>query len=280
MSTPLDLTTLSRELARDASGIWTTASQRASSVSYPDGGHDACFALEDSSFWFAHRNECISRALGRFPFAGPFLDVGGGNGAVSKRLAADGIDTVVLEPGASGASNARRRGLPNVIRATLAEAAFAPASFGAAGLFDVIEHVEDDARILGDVHRVLRPRGVLCVTVPAYAWLWSAEDDQAGHFRRYTLSRLGDLLAQSGFEPRYLTYFFAPLTVPLFFLRSVRYRLSQPVRGDAQAAARQHAPSRVVRAAVDRCLAPELLAIGRGGTIPFGTSCLAIALAR
>lgn len=275
----VDLGALSRVLARDASGIWRTTAEAAAPLSYPEGGHDACFALEDASFWFAHRNECISLALGRFPFEGPFLDVGGGNGAVSKRLVADGVDTVVLEPGSSGASNAKRRGLPNVVRATLEEAAFAPASFGAAGLFDVIEHVEDDAGMLRSVHRVLRRRGILCVTVPAYEWLWSAEDEGAGHFRRYTLRRLADVLTRAGFEPRYLSYFFAPLTVPLLLMRSVRYRLGKTTRVGVHGEAEHHTPSRVLRRVVDGCLAPERAAIGRGSKIPFGTSCLAIARA-
>lgn len=28
-------------------------------VSYPEEGNEACFEIEDQSFWFRHRNDCI-----------------------------------------------------------------------------------------------------------------------------------------------------------------------------------------------------------------------------
>ena len=158
---------MSEALTQTPSGIWTAASDPAH-VSYPADGHAGCFELEESSFWFEHRNACIFHALARFPFDGPLLDVGGGNGVVSAGLSRRGIATVTLEPGPEGAQNAVRRGLSNVVCATLDDAAFAPGSFGAAGLFDVVEHVGDDFQLLASVRRVLRAGGVLAVTVPAY----------------------------------------------------------------------------------------------------------------
>jgi hypothetical protein len=49
-------------------------------------GDSDCFALEDSSFWFAHRNACLLAVLRQFPTIGPFFDVGGGNGFVAAAL--------------------------------------------------------------------------------------------------------------------------------------------------------------------------------------------------
>ncbi len=278
----VDLTNFSKNLARSESGIWVPAEGAGREhVSFPEAAYAACFELEDASFWFAHRNEVISLALAQHPFEGPFLDVGGGNGAVSRRLATDGIDPVVLEPGPEGASNARKRGLPTVVCATLEKAGFERGSFGGAGLFDVIEHVEDDAELLAHVHDVLRPNGVLAVTVPAYSWLWSAEDELAGHHRRYTLAGLRRALEGTGFDVRYETYFFAALTAPIFFARSVRYRLGRrPSKEVWDEAGKQHTPSAVSRAVMDRLLAPELHAIRSGKRLPFGTSCLAIAVSR
>ncbi len=272
----------SGNLEQDRSGIWVPIEAERTSISYPEGGHDACFELEDASFWFAHRNDVITLALQRHPFDGAFLDVGAGNGVVSCRLEAKGYRTVVLEPGEQGAVNARRRGLPVVVNATLDAAAFAPSSFGAAGLFDVIEHVEDDEALLRAVHRVLRPSGVLAVTVPAYPWLWSSEDELAGHYRRYTLGRLRAVLDRSGFHVQYATYFFAALTAPIFVARSLPHRLGRRrSRDDVEArAATDHVLGRGARLAMRMLLAPELRAIRAGRTVPVGTSCLAIARAR
>lgn len=267
-------------LTKDAKGIWRRADAPKADLSFPEHGHDSCFAIEDNSFWFAHRTECIATALRSYPFEGPFLDIGGGNGAVASGLSKRGIPTVLLEPGPEGAHNARKRGVEDVICATLDEANFEPASFGGAGLFDVIEHVEDDNALLRSAHRILRPHGVLCVTVPAYQLLWSAEDEHAGHYRRYTRKSLEQALERAGFEVRYSTYLFAPLTVPLFVFRSLRYRLGRPAKDiDANASA-QHTPSPIARTVMNAALAPEQHRIAKQRLVPFGTSCLAVATRR
>ncbi len=280
----MELGRLSLKLAKDPSGIWTVANgvgKNRPTLSFPEHGHGACFDLEDRSFWFEHRNACIFEALVKHPFEGPLLDIGGGNGAVSKGLEQRGLATVLLEPGPEGARNARRRGLENVVCATLDEAAFEPASFGAAGLFDVIEHVEDDVGLLGSTHRALAPGGVLCVTVPAHPWLWSDEDELAGHFRRYTLAHLRRVLEQASFDVHYETHFFAPLTLPIFVARTLRHRLFRRSTATIeQGAAEQHVPSPVARRIVESVLAPEVQMIRGGRRIPFGTSCLVVATAR
>ncbi|HSO40747.1 MAG TPA: class I SAM-dependent methyltransferase [Labilithrix sp.] len=277
----MELGRLSRTLTKDPSGIWTVAAASAPVLSFPEHGHGACFDLEDRSFWFVHRNACIAAALQRHPFDGPLLDIGGGNGAVSKGLQLRGVDTVLLEPGPEGARNAQTRGLDDVVCATLEQAAFEPGSFGAAGLFDVVEHVEDDAGLLRATHRVLRPGAVLCVTVPAFRWLWSSEDELAGHFRRYTLAELRSVLERSGFDVRYETYFFAPLTVPVFVARSLRHRFHDRSEAKVEAgAAQQHLPSPLARRVIDGLLDPEVRMIRGGRRIPFGSSCLVVATAR
>jgi SAM-dependent methyltransferase len=277
----LDLSQLSPRLSKNDAGIWVAEGADRLDLSFPDDGHETCFGVEDDSFWFRHRNECLLAAITRSSCEGPLLDVGGGNGAVSRAIETLGLSTVVVEPGAEGAANARKRGLANVARTTLEGAAFRPGSFGAAGAFDVIEHVRDEGALLREVHRVLRPGGALFVTVPAYDWLWSAEDDLAGHFRRYTLPRLREVLEACAFEVSYETYFFAPLVVPIFLLRNLRYRLgARSGAGRAESAARDHHPSPTTRSALALALAPELAAIRRGVMIPFGASCLAVATKR
>ncbi len=283
----MNLESLSSKLVQESNGIWTSDVRHQAKIHFPETGYADCFRIEDDSFWFSHRNECIVRALKRYPFDGPFIDIGGGNGAVSARLQSEGIDTAVIEPGEEGARNAKQRGIRHVICSTLDEAAFEPGAFGGAGLFDVIEHVEADVDLLRGAHRILRRGGVLAVTVPAYDALWSAEDVVAGHHRRYTLSKLRDVLVGSEFEVAYSTYFFAPLTLPLFFARSLRYRLGLRDTSGADSAARiesdaarQHTPNPVARRVIAGLLAPETKRIGMGRSIPFGTSCLAIAHAR
>ena len=280
----LDLRVTSRALELDEDGIWRTREGIARAMSFPATGHEACWQIEDASFWFSHRNACIEAALARARARGPLLDVGAGNGFVSAALARAGLTPVALEPGEVGARNARRRGLDTVVCAELEGARFSDEAFRSAGAFDVIEHVEDDVALLREIRRVLARGGVLAVTVPAYAWLWSAEDVVAGHHRCYTLASLEGTLARAGFETTYASYLFAPLVGPLFALRSLPHRLGlrqeEPVADMEARAAAQHVPNGVAKRVASGLLAPEVELVRRGRTIPVGTSCLAVAVAR
>lgn len=55
---------------------------------------------------------------------------------------------------------------------------------------DVVEHIEDDREALRWLVGRLHRGGILIVTVPAYAWLFSDHDRALHHFRRYTTSSL------------------------------------------------------------------------------------------
>jgi len=282
----MDLSTISQSLRPDATGIWRGDGEiPEGTLEFLERGHADLLRIEDDSFWFAHRNEVIALTLQRHGAKGPFLDIGGGNGVVSRRLERAGLETVLLEPGVDGAKHGKKRGLENVACATLEAADFLAGSFGSAGLFDVIEHVDDDASLLEGARRVLRADGVLAVTVPAYQWLWSAEDDAAGHCRRYTMGQLRKVLDGTGFVVEYTTHFFVALTLPIFLARSVPHRLGRrSVQADLRnvevGAAEDHVTGKGARRAIDALLAPEIHAVRAGRSLPFGSSCLAIARVR
>jgi SAM-dependent methyltransferase len=248
-----------------------------SDVSYPASGHRILAELEEKSFWFNHRNHIIVSAFQRFPPPGSVLDVGGGNGYVSLALKRAGFETTVVEPGPDGAGTARERGL-DVIEASIQEISIEPESIAAIGAFDVIEHIEDDRSALGGFHDALAPGGRVYLAVPAYSWLWSHDDEVAGHYRRYTVSRLRNRVEEVGFTPLYATYFFACLVAPLFALRTAPSAMGLRRDLTPEQAAAEHAPLRgLTRGVVDPLLALERRIIANGGRVPFGTSMLLIA---
>jgi SAM-dependent methyltransferase len=61
---------------------------------------------------------------------------------------------------------------------------FEDGSFDAALAFEVLEHVDDDVGLLGEIARVSRPGAVLVLSTPVHAARWSALDDACGHVRR------------------------------------------------------------------------------------------------
>lgn len=230
------------KLTADDQGIWRASPCDA--LAYPDDGNAGCFAVEDGSFWFRHRNDCIAAAVKRYAPDGPVLDVGGGNGVVSKRLIDEGFDTILLEPGPVGALNAKtQRGLPHVICATFEAVGLPEASLSAIGLFDVLEHIEDDVAFLRRLHQALRPGGLLYLTVPALQALWSAADVHARHYRRYSRGTLEARLGQVGFSVVYSTYFFQSLLPPLFLLRSIPFRLGVSQKNNVLRSETEHGTS-------------------------------------
>jgi len=264
-----------------ATGIWRTNVAAAESISYPADQNDACFRLEDGSFWFTHRNRCIVTAVRQYPPSGFILDVGGGNGFVARGLIEAGFATVLLEPGGMGAQNARdARRLPTVINATLDEAAIRPGSVPSVGLFDVLEHIEDDRGFAHQLAGIVRPGGLLYLTVPSFNWLWSTADVEAMHYRRYTRRSLTDSLA-SGFDVLYATYLFERL-VPLFALmRALPYRVGFTRPKSGHAYEREHAAgSQRLADALGRMLNHEVAAIAAGKSLAVGSSLLVVARRR
>ncbi|WP_101925662.1 MULTISPECIES: class I SAM-dependent methyltransferase [Luteimonas] len=272
-----DISTL---LRRDSSGIY--ASSGAREVSYASHGHAECFGVEDRSFWFVHRNNCISSVVKHHPPEhGPILDIGGGNGYVAQRLVSDGWEVVLLEPGMDGARNARlHRNLQHVVRATVEDAGFLPGIFGAIGMFDVIEHIEDDTSFLERISPLLRPNGRLYLTVPCHQWLWSQADVDAGHFRRHTASSLKQLLDPL-FSIDYLSFFFRPLVLPQYLLRALPYRLHLGRERAALSTESEHGSNGGLAVdVVNRLLRNEASRIAAGERIGFGASCLVAATKR
>lgn len=214
---------LAHNLKPSDHGIWINV--ESGKVSYPDDGHSRNFRIEDNSFWFQHRNECIIAAIKRFPPSGGMLEIGGGNGYVSRRILDEGFECALLEPGPTGAFNAKQeRKIPEVICSTVGSAQFEYGKLAAVGMFDVLEHIEEDSAMIDKLHNLLQPNGLFYCTVPMHQWLWSKHDVTACHMRRY--DRRGfEKLFSGRFEILYFSYFFLPLVMPMFFLKALPFRV-------------------------------------------------------
>ena len=160
--------------------------------------------------------ERIVNALGVLEGGGPYLDVGvGGSGATVIEVARRGIDAVGCDLSVPGVVQARRFAAAEGVEdraafvACAAEALpFADGSFGSASAVAVLEHLDDDAAAAGELARVVRPGGLVWITVPnAYRYipppLWPVylvHDRRLGHKRHYDERRLTGLLAAAGLQ--------------------------------------------------------------------------------
>lgn len=159
--------------------------------------------LEGWHFWFAGRRLLLDalwrRHLGTRPRA--VLEVGCGSGRLAREMSGRGHDVVGLDLRREGLQRLPRAAEEGpAVKAVQADAAALPLqaeTFDVVVLMDVLEHA-DDAAVLGEVRRVLRPGGVAILTVPALPWLWSYRDDAAGHRRRYTRRSLARAVRAAG----------------------------------------------------------------------------------
>lgn len=89
-------------------------------------------------------------------------------------------------------------------------------------MHDVLEHIESEAQAVDDLSRLLKPEGLLILSVPAMPSLFGYHDEQLGHFRRYTRSSLRRALEQRFVVDRLRSFGFAFIPMALLFSRMLR----------------------------------------------------------
>ena len=93
--------------------------------------------------------------------------------------------------------------------------------------------------------------------MPPYAFLHSADDVAAGHFRRCTLRSLTRAVIGSGFRPEHATYLFAPLPPFVLLLRTLPSLLGLRRPADAELQAHEHVRRGLTARTIDRLLGTE-----------------------
>jgi ubiquinone/menaquinone biosynthesis C-methylase UbiE len=197
-------------------------------ISYPRGVLGTSVvevAKEGSSFWLDSRANYVLNLLFQNNVKA-LWDIGAGDGAMTNRLGRRGIEVISVEPLIEGAKAIASEGAP-VFNSTLEELKLPDESIENIGLFDVLEHLEDPTALLFEVHRVLKPNGMVFITVPAHKLLWSSHDEALGHFRRYSKKTLRNSIELTDLTVMSINYIF-PSLVPISFLsRTLPYRLGK-----------------------------------------------------
>jgi SAM-dependent methyltransferase len=168
------------------------------------------FALERQHWWFRARAELLMgylrRTLGSRSQSLRILNVGAATGRSSELLRQFGLVTSVEYDGPCCAFTRAQTGL-DLVQASITHLPFPSDSFDLACCFDVIEHVQDDAAAVAELHRVCRGNGLMCFTVPAFMFLWSQHDQVNHHCRRYSGGQLREVIKRSGARLVFHSYF-------------------------------------------------------------------------
>ena len=162
--------------------------------------------LEDHYWWFVARRRLAVGLLDDARLDSPtMLDAGCGAGALLAELAARG-KAYGADVSPSAIQTTQERGLGGLVRCDIQQAAFRAEAFDAVALCDVLEHIEDDRQAVAEAARMLKPGGVLIVTLPALDILWSAHDEALGHRRRYGAKQTREMIQAAGLRVERLSY--------------------------------------------------------------------------
>ena len=197
--------------------------------------------LEAEHWWFQGRRaifiSLLDRFLGREQLAGRrLMDVGCGVGGMLTQLGEYGV-TVGTDVVFKGLECCAERGYPRLVASHAPASPFLDESFDCITAFDALEHIEDDVGTLREIHRMLKPGGILIASGPSYGWLYSQQDQNAHHLRRYTRGELTSKAKQVGFtieKSSYINFLLFPAILPIVLLLHLRYKLRPQQAGDLE----------------------------------------------
>jgi 2-polyprenyl-3-methyl-5-hydroxy-6-metoxy-1,4-benzoquinol methylase len=164
--------------------------------------------FEENHSWFVGRRKIITSMLDNSLGSASnlsILDVGCGNGSTTILLKKFGT-VYGTDYSSLALKHSTERGLNRVVISTATNLPFASQSFDVITVFDVIEHMRDDVRVLTELKYLLKKDGIIFITVPAYQFLWSDHDISLSHFRRYNSKTLTECIARAGLRIIRLSY--------------------------------------------------------------------------
>lgn len=231
--------------------------------------------LEAGNFWFRARNELITWAMQRhFPNVQRYLEIGCGTGFVLTSVAQVYPQARVTgsEIFSTGLPYASQR-LPHAELLQM-DARHIPYEdeFDVIGAFDVLEHIEEDAMVLGEMMRALRSNGGIVLTVPQHPQLWSRQDEYACHVRRYKMGELCEKVRRAGFHVVFETSFVSLLLPAMAASRLMQSK--QQVVADEMAELRL---PKLLNSTFETMMKVERFFIQMGMRFPIGGSGLLVA---
>lgn len=194
--------------------------------------YDRMYRLEDAYWWFVGRRRLAIGLLRKFlrPTHPVILDLGCGTGVIATELT-EWSEPVGLDFSDKALAYCQSRGLKELIQARGEALPLRDQTVDGVLALDIFEHIEDDQSAFAEAFRVLRPGGVLVLSVPAFRTLWGPHDVALMHFRRYRRAEVAERLAKVGFRierASYSVFFLFPIVVLIRVLEKMK-------RGEAKA---------------------------------------------
>jgi SAM-dependent methyltransferase len=248
-----------------------------SNEDYSPAIFERLFKAEDTNFWFRSRNRVLKYLIRKYTSNSDttFLEIGCGTGYVLKGLESlPHTELVGADIYLEGLKLTRKR-IPGIklIQLNATQMPF-EAKFDSVGAFDVLEHIEEDERVMKEVFKSLKNGGYFFISVPQYSWMWSYLDDMAYHKRRYVRSQLNAKLSRAGFKTVYLGSFLFTLFPLLWISRGLKKSKKMSYTVDDQM--KELELSRLTNFLLGCFMRIDEMLIRLGLRLPFGGSLIAV----
>lgn len=174
--------------------------------------YDKMYRVEDRHWWFAAKRRIIRDLLRRYlPAASGknprrLADLGCGCGRTLEELP-PGFSGIGLDSSQKAIDFCTARGVDALLGSLPDDVPFEEKSFDAVVMADSLEHIENDSAAAIVAAALLRPKGIMLITVPALPLLWSEWDEMHSHKRRYTKRSLAGVLEETGLAIEFISYY-------------------------------------------------------------------------
>ena len=143
-------------------------------------------------WWFKARRDIFESIIKKTNIKKPYiLDFGSGAGANLNLLKKFSKNIDAFEPNLKMQNLIKKKYNVNIAKK------LGKKKYDLIFFTDVLEHIKADKRAMKKIFKILKNNGIIILTVPAYYFLYSKKDKALGHFRRYNIKTLTDVIPKN-----------------------------------------------------------------------------------
>jgi SAM-dependent methyltransferase len=221
----------------------------------------------EQDWWLETKAKIITEILSlHFPSKSTkIFDIASGTGYIAKQIKNVGYKNITVSDKSRTALMILSKDFSGVLPINLPVLSGIDEKFDCILLLDVLEHIDDDYASLQSAAQLLKKKGKIIITVPAFEFLWSKKDIRVEHKRRYTKKTLERVISHAGLQVEYISYYNFFLFIPAL--------LYSIINKDDEKIPRYNSLQNLL---FKRIFLLEKPLIKRGIKFPFGVSVIAV----
>ena len=166
------------------------------------------YYFQESFWWFVGMRKIYSRILDNVnnqSVVRRVLDVGCGVGNNLNILRKYGT-VIGIDSSSVPLQFCKKAGFNKCVQASATELPFEDGAFSMVAALNIIEHVENDEKLIQELGRVCQRGGTVLIVTSAFPFLWGTHDEASHHYRRYLKGSLSRKIKGLGLDIERISY--------------------------------------------------------------------------